>query len=128
MTTPPPGHGEMPAYGPMPGYGPPPGYVYSPPYARRPPGPPPSNQIGWAIVAIILFWPLAIPAFIYSSRVESAWNYGDVAGAEQASQNAKKCGVAALIVGIVIAVLMIVLFAAVFSQVDSSSPDVQFGP
>ena len=128
MTTPPPGYGERPAAGPPPGYGyPPPGWN---PYPYRPPGPPPSSQIGWAIVAIILFWPLAIPAFIYSSRVETAWNMGDVAGAHHASNNAKRCGIAALIAGVVLAVLMIVLFAAVFTvtEHDQFGTSVQIAP
>jgi hypothetical protein len=118
MNAPPPAYGEMPASAAPPGFGyPPPGYA---PYPYRPPGPPPPSRIGWAITALILFWPLAIPAFIYSGRVESSWNRGDVAGAERASQNAKTCGVVALVIGVVIAALMIVLFAAVFDVVEHS--------
>lgn len=48
--------------------------------------PPPSvaavpNHMVWAIVSIFLFWPTAIPAIIYASRVNSAVAMNDVAGA-----------------------------------------------
>jgi hypothetical protein len=113
---PPPGHPGDPGYPGHPGH---PGPPY-PGYGFRPGGSPPPSRIGWAITALLLFWPLAIPAFIYSSRVEPAWYQGDVAGAQRASDNVKTCGVVALVIGIVTALLMIVLFAAVFSSVSNS--------
>ena len=88
----------------------------------RPPGPPPPNHIGWAIAAIILFWPLAIPAFIYSTRVESAWYRGDVAGAQQASNNARTCGIWAVVVGVALIVLWLIFFATVFSNASFGTP------
>jgi hypothetical protein len=115
----PPGY---PGYGAgHPGAGP--GYA---PYGYRPAGPPPPSRLGWAIAALLLFWPLAIPAFIYSNRVESAWYQGDVAGARRASDNAKTCGVIAVVVGVVMALLMIVLFAAVLGAGGVGCVD-QFG-
>src|SRR5579875_3711281 len=33
----------------------------------------PPSHVGWAITAVVFFWPLAIPAFIYSLRVTPAW-------------------------------------------------------
>jgi hypothetical protein len=99
---------------------PPPGYGYQP-YGYGgygPPGPPPPSHIGWAIAAIFLFWPLAIPAFIYSSRVESAWQRGDVGGAQRASATARTCGIWALVVGIVLIIVWITLFAVVFNRIS----------
>jgi len=116
----------LPAYG-HPGY-PPPGFPPSgyPAEGYPPAGSPPPSRIGWAITALLLFWPLAIPAFIYSSRVESTWYRGDVAGAQRASANARTCGIVALVIGVVIGLLMIVIFAALVSSTSSSCVD-QFG-
>jgi hypothetical protein len=100
---PPAGYG--PAGYPSPGYGAQSGY-----------GPPPSH-LGWAIVAIVFFWPLAIAAFINYGRIESSWYRGDSAGAQRASDNVKKYGVIALVIGIALFVLWIVLAATVFSTV-----------
>ena len=124
-----PGYGQQPGYGyPPPGY-PPPGYPppgYGPGYGYPPAGSPPPSRIGWAITALILFWPLAIPAFIYSSRVESTWYRGDYLGAERASANARTCGIVALVIGIVGALLFL-LPVAVFFDFSSSSCVDQFG-
>jgi hypothetical protein len=122
-----------PDYPPPPGYGyPPPGYGYPPPYGYGPPpgygppgyGPPPGNgpppgHLGWAIVAVLLFWPLAIPAFINYGKVESCFYRGDVAGAIRASASVKKFGVIAMCIGIAFVVLWIILFVAVFATVHT---------
>jgi hypothetical protein len=104
-----------PPYGTPPGY-PPYGAPY-PPYASQygPPGQPPPGHLGWAVTAVIFFWPLAIAAFINYGRVESRWYRGDVVGAQQASEAVKRYGIIALCVGLAIIVLYIALFAAVFS-------------
>jgi hypothetical protein len=80
-------------------------------------GPPPGN-LGWAIAAIFLFWPLAIPAFINYGRVESSWLRGDPAGAQLASANVKKFGVIALCIGIALAIIWIIFTVAVVSSVN----------
>lgn len=130
---PPPGYGYPSGYGyppPAPGYPPsgyppgypPPGQGYGYGYAYNPAGPPsekPSSNIGWAIAAVLLFWPLSIPAFIYSSRVDTAWNAGDRAGAENASRSARLfglIGVIAGLIGLLIAVIWIVAVVAFVSK------------
>ena len=132
----PPGYGgpPPPAHAPPPGYPPPTGYGdpgpgYPPPapprsypgYGHPRPGPPPPTRVGWAIAALILFWPLSIPAFIYSSRVESAWYRGDVAGAERASANVKTCGVVAVVIGVLYALLMILFVGVILSSSGSGT-------
>jgi hypothetical protein len=98
------------------GYPPPPGYG-APGYGAPGYGPPPGN-LGWAIAAIFLFWPLAIPAFINYGRVEGAWYRGDPAGAQLASANVKKFGVIALCIGIALIVIWIIVTVAVVSSVN----------
>jgi hypothetical protein len=113
----PPGYGPPP-YGPPP-YGPygpsgqpPYGSPYPPPYGQ-PTGAPPPAHLGWAITAVIFFWPLAIAAFINYGRIESLWYRGDWAGAQRASASVKRYGVIALCIGIALGVLWIAFAATV---------------
>jgi hypothetical protein len=59
------------------------------------------NNMTMSIVSIFLFWPLAIPALINASKVNSLLQVGDVAGAQAASAESKKWSKLAIIVGIV---------------------------
>lgn len=85
--------------------------AYGQPYYGGPQGTPPSNNIGWAIASIFFCWPFAIPAFIASGKVSSAWAIGDFAGAQRASADAKKWGLIGICVGV--ALIVIWLIAAV---------------
>lgn len=76
-------------------------YYQQPPSGYAVPAGRPSTQLGWAIAAVITFWPLAIPAFIYSFRVDPAWRAGDQYGAQSASRSARICGVIAVVIGVV---------------------------
>ncbi|WP_307804161.1 CD225/dispanin family protein [Micromonospora echinofusca] len=70
------------------------------------------NNMTMSIVAIFLFWPLAIPAIINASKVKPLMEQGDYAGAQAALAASKKWSKLALIVGIawyVIALLCCVL-------------------
>lgn len=68
------------------------------------PGPPPAQQVDnnmtMSIVAIFLFWPLAIPAIISASKVNPALQIGDFAGAQAAATDSKKWSKLSLIVGL----------------------------
>lgn len=121
---PPPGY-PPPDYGapgyPPPGYGPPayqvPGYG---PSGYPPPGvpayPPPTN-LGWAIAALIVFWPLGIPAIINATRVESQWLRGERDRALRSSADARRFGIAAVVVGAALFLLGVLFFIAVASTV-----------
>ena len=79
------------------------------------PGQPPQvdNNMTMSIVAIFLFWPLAIPAIINASKVNPALQAGDVAGAQAAAAESKKWSKLALIVGICAYALVIICFCLV---------------
>jgi hypothetical protein len=62
--------------------------------------PPIDNNMTMSIVAIFLFWPLAIPAIINASKVNPALQSGDYAGAQQAATESKKWSKLALIIGL----------------------------
>ncbi|MFI5487564.1 MULTISPECIES: CD225/dispanin family protein [Micromonospora] len=59
-----------------------------------------NNNMAMSIVAIFLFWPLAIPAIINASKVNPLLQQGDYAGAQAAAAESKKWSKWALIVGI----------------------------
>ena len=111
-------------YGQQPPYG---GYQQQPPYGYPPPGysqygpagSPPPGHLGWAITAVIFFWPLAIAAFINYARVEGRWYRGDAVGAQQASDSVKRYGIIALCIGLALIVLYFALFAVVFGTAVS---------
>ncbi|WP_349880383.1 CD225/dispanin family protein [Micromonospora sp. HUAS YX12] len=66
------------------------------------------NNMTMSIVAIFLFWPLAIPAIINASKVNPLIQQGDYAGAQAAAAESKKWSKWALIVGLIwIAVLVV---------------------
>jgi hypothetical protein len=105
---------------------PPPGPAYPPPYSAPGYGPPgygpgqgpPPGHLGWAITAVVFFWPLAIAAFISYARIERDFYRGDLVGAQRASRQVRKFGIIALIVG----PCLVILYVAVVLIVWSNSP------
>jgi heme/copper-type cytochrome/quinol oxidase subunit 2 len=67
-----------------------------------------------SIVAIFCCWPLAIPAIIFATQVNSNVAAGNVAAAQEASAKAKKFMKLAFIIGIVCWVLFILFYVLVF--------------
>ncbi len=98
---------------PQPGY-PPYGYQG---YGQAGSEPPPGH-LGWAITALVLFWPLAIAAFINYARVERDFYRGDIAGAQRASRQVRKLGIIALI----LAPCLLILYVAVVLIAWSNTP------
>ena len=87
---------------------------YTPPpsgsYGAAPQGSPPPNYLVWAIISVFLCWPLAIPAIVFSTQVNTKWSQGDVAGAQEASGKAKTFALWATILGAIGWVLYIGIF------------------
>src|SRR6266576_6815433 len=70
------------------------------------------NYLVPAIISIFCCWPLAIPAIIFATQVNSKLAAGDTAGAEDASKKAKMFAFIAIGLGllcILIYVIMLVL-------------------
>ena len=76
----------------------------------------PDNYLVWAILCTLLCClPLGIVSIVYSSKVDSLYNAGDYAGAQDAANKAKNWatwGAIAGVVGIIIYIVLIV-FAGV---------------
>lgn len=60
----------------------------------------PPNYMVPAIISIFCCWPLAIPAIIFATQVNSKAQAGDIAGAQDASKKAKMFSYIALGIGI----------------------------
>ncbi|MER7458186.1 CD225/dispanin family protein [Micromonospora sp. NPDC126480] len=87
-----------------------------------PPQPPRiDNNMTMSIVAIFLFWPLAIPAIINASKVNTLLQQGDYAGAQAASAESKKWSKWALIIGLVLWAVSILCCIASFALSASST-------
>ncbi len=72
------------------------------------------NYLVPAIISIFCCWPLAIPAIIFATRVNSSVAAGNMAAAQEASAQAKKFMKLAFIIGSVCWVLFIVFYIAMF--------------
>jgi len=85
--------------------------------------PMPEQNTGWAVAALIFFWPLAFSAFSNSASVYPRWASGDHQGAQQASAQAKKLGKIALGLWVVFMLLVVVLYGVVFAVAMSAVSD-----
>ena len=73
-----------------------------PGYPQQPQQPPAiDNNMTMSIVAIFLFWPLAIPAIINAAKVRPALQVGDYMTAQNAANESRKWSKLALIIGLV---------------------------
>ncbi|HVS21679.1 MAG TPA: CD225/dispanin family protein [Pyrinomonadaceae bacterium] len=91
-----------------------------------PPAPPTAsatvpNYLVWAIVSICgCGWPLAIPAIIFATQVNSKLAAGDIAGAQDASKKAKLFAMIAIGCDILFWIGMIIYFVFVVGVVALS--------
>ncbi|MGW6694690.1 CD225/dispanin family protein [Rhodococcus sp. NPDC054953] len=58
--------------------------------AAYPPRPP--SNVGWAVAALVFFWPLAFSAFTHAAEVYPRWASGDPKAAQDASERARRLG------------------------------------
>ena len=83
---------------------PPPASPYSAPGAQ---GTPPPNYLVWAILSTILCClPFGVASIVFSNQVNTKWAMGDVAGAQEASDKAKKFAIWGAIIGVVVGILV----------------------
>ena len=90
--------------------------VYGAPVA----GGPPPNYLVWAIISIFLCWPLGIPAIIFSTQVNTKWQQGDVAGANDSSGKAKTFALWATILGAVGVIVWVIWFFFIAAAATST--------
>ncbi|MGW6695081.1 CD225/dispanin family protein [Rhodococcus sp. NPDC054953] len=80
----------------------------APAYSATPPLP--DSNAGWAVAALLFFWPLSFAAFNHSSRVYPLWAMGDYASAKYASDRAKSLGKISLFLSVMVLTLTVVLY------------------
>jgi predicted secreted protein len=107
-----PSYGQQPPYGQAAPYGAAP-YGQAPAYGNafgQPMGPPPQNYLVWSILSTLFCClPLGIASIVYAAQVNSKWTAGDVAGAHESSQKAKKFATWSAVAGVGVFALYIVL-------------------
>jgi ABC-type sulfate transport system permease component len=84
--------------------------------------PRPSNYLAWAIVTIILFWPIGIAAIIKSTQVDRLWLEGRYSEARESSNTTKTLCLVATILAAVFIVLSMILFFTVFNSFPRYAP------
>jgi hypothetical protein len=57
---------------------------------------------------LLLCWPVAIASVVFSTQVNSKWVMGDVAGAQNASQKAKKLAILSAVLWVVSLVVWVI--------------------
>ena len=85
-------------------------------------GAPPPNYLVWAILSTVLcFLPLGVVSIVFSTQVNSKWALGDVAGAQIASEKAKKFAMWSAITFFIVLVVVILVWVLLFVLLASSS-------
>ena len=93
----------------------------------------PNDYMGFSIFSCVLgFFPLALAAIVLSSRVDLLWAIGDYTGALDTAQRAKKFGMWALIIQVIMIVIAFIAFlswfALVMSMIGSALQDISNMP
>lgn len=74
-------------------------------------GPNPHNSIFWIVMAVLFFWPFAIPSAIYYSKSDNAWNVGNEDLARHYGDKGKRWGKAPLAICLILFGILILAFA-----------------
>ena len=83
----------------------------APQYGQAAPGPPPDNNLVWAILSTVFCClPLGIVAIVKSTQVSTLWAQGQYDAARKAADDAKKFSMWAAIAGVVVIVLYVIFF------------------
>ncbi|MCJ0907100.1 CD225/dispanin family protein [Rhodococcus sp. ARC_M6] len=80
----------------------------------------PRPNVGWAVAAVVFFWPLAFSAFTHALSVYPLWASGDHAGAQRAADRTKKLGVISLVVWFVMTVAVFGAYVVLMSWILSN--------
>jgi uncharacterized membrane protein len=84
------------------------------------PAPQIKNNLAWAIIGLIFFWPLGIAAIIKAVKVNQLAAAGDIAGAQAAADSAKKFGIICLVIGLVLCVCGVILNVVAFNSANTA--------
>ena len=86
----------------------------APQYGQAAPGPPPDNNLVWAILTTVFCClPLGVVAIIKSTQVSGLWAQGQFDAARKSADDAKKFSMWAAIAGVSVIVLYIIFIVIV---------------
>lgn len=88
----------------------------APAYGQPGPAKPETNLVWGILTTILCCLPLGIVSIVKASKVDSLWAQGDYAGAQAASEDAKKWAIYSAIAGVVFSVLYLIFFFTVMSN------------
>ena len=69
----------------------------------------PPNYLVWAILSVLLCWPLGVVSIVFAAQVNGKWAARDLEGAQQASAKARVFAIWAAIVGVVFYGIVVLL-------------------
>jgi hypothetical protein len=90
--------------------------------AVGPPGPP-AHNVGWAVAALLFFWPLSFSAFNHAFNVYPLWAAGNFSGAQYASDRVRRLGQLSLWIAGGLLLLFVVLYAIFIMVIISQGGD-----
>ncbi len=86
----------------------------APQYGQAAPGPPPDNNLVWAILTTVFCClPLGIVAIIKSTQVSGLWAQGQFDAARKSADDAKKFSMWAAIAGVAVIVIYIIFIVII---------------
>ncbi|MDR0844816.1 MAG: CD225/dispanin family protein [Tannerella sp.] len=92
------------------------GNTYNNNYGNSGQPPMPDNYLVWAILTTVLCClPLGIVSIINSSKVSSLYAIGDYAGAQSASESAKKWAIWSAIIGPILYIIFVIIYVVVIA-------------
>ncbi|MEH3032777.1 MAG: CD225/dispanin family protein [Aeromicrobium erythreum] len=93
----------------------------------QPSGPPPANNLVWAILTTLFCClPLGVASIVFAAQVNGKWAAGDYAGAQESADKAKKFAIWSAIAGVIVIVLYVVFIVIVGIGASSSSSSSSF--
>jgi len=95
------------------------------PEALRPA--PPPHHAGWAVAALLFFWPLAFSAFSHVFNVYPLWMAGDFAGAQYASDRVRRLGQLSLWIFGGLLLIFVVLYVISLIVFFAAQGDMEWG-
>jgi predicted secreted protein len=114
-----PGPEDQPGQPPQYGSAPPPAPGYGQPVGG---GTPPPNYLVWAILTTIFCClPLGVASIVFAAQVNGKYAAGDLAGAQDSSDKAKRFAMWSAIAGVVLGILWLVLVVGLGVMSDSSN-------
>jgi heme/copper-type cytochrome/quinol oxidase subunit 2 len=77
-------------------------------------GPPPQNNLVWAILSTVLCClPLGVVSIVFAAQVNGKWAMGDFAGAQESAKKAKQFAIWSAIAWAVVIVLYVIFFVVI---------------